>query len=207
MQRKIAPNQWLSEFFGRDIYEIKVAADDIEQIRLVQQQGFQFVEGELDFCLSLVNFLPKMTAYQLATEADITSLQALFGTAFPMSRFRAPWFSAEENQRFYQTWISNAVRAEFDDVCLVLKTVSGQIQGGISVRVQDKQARVGLLAVAPSFRRQGIASQLLQAAINWAQQQGAETLAVATQTSNLNAIRLYQKLGASLQQASYWFCL
>ncbi|VEI47953.1 TDP-fucosamine acetyltransferase [Actinobacillus equuli] len=90
---------------------------------------------------------------------------------------------------------------------LSIKTVSGQIQGGISVRVQDKQARVGLLAVAPSFRRQGIASHLLQAAINWAQQQGAETLAVATQTSNLNAIRLYQKLGASLRQASYWFYL
>ncbi|WGE58961.1 dTDP-4-amino-4,6-dideoxy-D-galactose acyltransferase [Actinobacillus equuli] len=207
MQHEIAPNQWLSEFFGREIYEIKVAAEDVERIRLVQQQGFQFVEGELDFCLSLVNFLPKMTAYQLATEEDIVSLQVLFGTAFPMSRFRAPWFSAEENQRFYQTWIRNAVRAEFDDVCLVLKTVSGQIQGGISVRVRDKQARVGLLAVTPSFRRQGIASQLLQAAISWAQQQGAETLAVATQTSNLNAIRLYQKLGASLRQASYWFYL
>ncbi|VEI47954.1 TDP-fucosamine acetyltransferase [Actinobacillus equuli] len=59
MQREIAPNQWLSAFFGRDIYEIKVAAEDVERIRLVQQQGFQFVEGELDFSLSLVNFCQK----------------------------------------------------------------------------------------------------------------------------------------------------
>lgn len=207
MQSEIAPNRWLSDFFGREIREIKVAADDVAQICLLQQQGFQFVEGELDFCLPLANFQPKMTAYEVAAEADITELQSLFGSAFTVSRFRAPWFCAQENQRFYQTWITNAVRAEFDDVCLLLRAASGQIQGGISARIRDQQARVGLLAVSPLFRRQGIAYQLLHAAIGWAQQQGAETLSVATQMSNLNAIRLYQKLGASLQKASYWFYL
>lgn len=207
MQHNIVPNQWLSDFFGREIREIKVAAEDVEQIRLVQQQGFQFVEGELDFCLSLANFPLKVVAYEIATEADIQELQLLFGTAFLSSRFRVPWFSVEENQRFYQTWIANAVNAKFDDLCLLLRATNGQIQGGISLRIREKQARVGLLAVSPLFRRQGIASQLLQAAMTWVQQQGITTLSVATQMSNVNAIRLYQKFGASLRNASYWFYL
>ncbi|WP_150538257.1 dTDP-4-amino-4,6-dideoxy-D-galactose acyltransferase [Actinobacillus vicugnae] len=207
MQYEIAPNRWLSDFFGREIREVKVQVQNVEQIQALQTQGFQFVEGELDFGLALVNYQPKMTACKPATEADISELESLFGNAFPMSRFRAPWFSRAENQRFYQTWIRNAVRAEFDDICFLLRATSGQIQGAISVRVRDKQARVGLLAVAPAFQRQGVAYQLLQAAIGWAQQQGAISLSIATQTSNLNAIRLYQKLGASLQQASYWFYL
>ncbi len=40
------PDQWLSDFFGREIVQVKVAADDFRQIARLQKQGFVLVEGE-----------------------------------------------------------------------------------------------------------------------------------------------------------------
>lgn len=141
----------------------------------------------------------------MATVEDIKQLETLFGQAFPTSRFREPWFSAAENQRLYRTWIARAVRGEFDQLCLVLKTTSGQIQGGISLRLAGEQAKVGLLAVSPAFQRQGVASILLQAAQNWAKRQGANSLLVSTQIGNLPAMNLYLTQGASILATAYWF--
>lgn len=200
-----SPDPWLSDFFGRPIIQAKAAAQDHAYIQHLQAQGFQFVEGEMEFCLSLANEQEKITACEVATLEDIAALETLFGVAFATSRFREPWFSVAENQRFYSTWISRAVRGEFDQLCLVLKTASGQIQGGISLRLVAKQARVGLLAVSPNFQRQGVATRLLQAARHWAKQQGADTLSVATQISNLAAINAYLKQGAEMIATSYWF--
>ncbi|WGE90824.1 dTDP-4-amino-4,6-dideoxy-D-galactose acyltransferase [Actinobacillus genomosp. 1] len=203
--KQYLPDPWLSDFFGRPIVQAKVAAQDYLQIQHLQTQGFQFVEGEIEFCFSLAEYQEKTTACQVATTENIAELEALFGQAFPTSRFREPWFSAAENQRFYRTWIARAVRGEFDQLCFVLKTASGQIQGGISLRLVGEQARIGLLAVSPVYQRQGIATILLQAAQNWAKQQGAEVLLVATQIGNLPAINAYLKQGAKMLSTSYWF--
>lgn len=230
MKMLITRNQWESDFFGRDIGKVeftnecqlllndteafqllqgKVASDQHEQMAFLQQQGFQFVEGEIDFCLPLASLpLTKnaedSTACFQATERDLPELVALFGCAFPTSRFRLPWFSMAENQVFYQTWITKAVRGEFDDICLILKEKE-VIQGGISLRQVQQNVRVGLLAVAPSFQGQGIAQKLLQAAIVWAKQRNAQNMYIATQFSNLPAINLYQKLGARSVSTHYWF--
>ena len=199
------PDPWLSDFFARPIIQVKADSQDYAQIQHLQTQGFQFVEGEIEFCFSLAEYQEKTTACQVATAEDIAELEVLFGQAFPTSRFREPWFSAAENQRFYRTWIARAVRGEFDQLCFVLKTASGQIQGGISLRLVGEQARIGLLAVSPVYQRQGIATILLQAAQNWAKQQGAEVLLVATQIGNLPAINAYLKQGAKMLSTSYWF--
>lgn len=227
MQYQLSINQWESDFFQHQIGKLnfseynsadicsnmadfeliqaKVQADELEKIAFLQQQGFQLVEGEIDFRLPLQGkFDSEQIHAEIAQLADIPNLKQIFGEAFPHSRFRAPWFSSADNQRFYQTWIEKAVKGEFDHLCLILKQ-GEQIQGGISLRLSDKQARVGLLAVAPASQGQGVAGRLLQAAVQWAQAQQAENLWIATQISNLPAINLYQKLGAKTASTSYWF--
>ncbi|WGE31800.1 dTDP-4-amino-4,6-dideoxy-D-galactose acyltransferase [Actinobacillus genomosp. 2] len=205
MKQQHFPDPWLSDFFSRPIIQAKVVAQDYAQIQQLQTQGFQFVEGEIEFCFDLAEYQEKTTACQVATAENIAELEALFGQAFPTSRFREPWFSVAENQCFYRTWIARAVRGEFDQLCLVLKTASGQIQGGISLRLSENQSRVGLLAVSPTCQRQGVAAVLLQAAQNWAKQQGSDVLLVTTQISNLPAINLYLKQGARMLTTTYWF--
>lgn len=225
-----SPNQWESDFFGKPIerveivtlettegnhasapppkhgalQQIKLACHELAPIAFVQQQGFQLVEGEVDFCLSLTAYSEPATL-TCATTSDIPSLQTLFGSAFPNSRFRAPYFSDEDSQRFYAEWIRKAVLGQFDDICLIQRTTNGELQGAVSLRVNSKTARIGLLAVEENARGQGIGTHLMQQAISWAQQQGAEKLFVATQHSNLNAIHLYQNLGARICAMNYWF--
>lgn len=206
MAEKMKADKWLSDFFGREIIQAKLPAEDVAQIEQLQRQGFQFVEGEIEFALELANFSPKMTACTPAELSDLAELKSLFGSAFPNSRFRPSYFSRQENQRFYQKWIETAVKGEFDDICLVQKNAQGQIQGGVTVRLEQHQhAKIGLLAVAPNFQKQGIGSALLNAAASWAKQQDTKQLKIATQTSNLAAIRLYQSVGAAIQAVNYWF--
>lgn len=221
---KASPNQWESDFFGKPIerveiveqegenalfsppcalQQIKIASQEADKIAFLQQQGFQLVEGEVDFCLTLENaaFAP----FIRAQEGDIPELQALFVNAFSHSRFRAPYFNAAENQRFYAEWIKKAVLGQFDDLCLIQRAANGELQGAVSLRLNGNSARIGLLAVAEKARGQGIGKCLMQQAMTWAQQQGAEKLFVATQHANLSAIHLYQNLGARICAMSYWF--
>ncbi|MEG9488066.1 dTDP-4-amino-4,6-dideoxy-D-galactose acyltransferase [Mannheimia indoligenes] len=206
MVKMIRADKWLSDFFGREIVQAKVAADNFVHIDRLQKQGFIFVEGEVEFAFDLAKFSQNPTACSEAKMSDLPELISLFGSAFPNSRFRPPYFSIEENQRFYQTWIENAVKGEFDDICLIKRNELGQLQGAITVRLlAGKQAKIGLLAVEPRFQQQGIGSALLHAAIYWAKQQQVDKLFVATQSSNLKAARLYQSLGANIQAVYYWF--
>lgn len=221
---KASPNQWESDFFGKPIerveiveqegenalfsppcalQQIKIASQEADKIAFLQQQGFQLVEGEVDFCLTLEN--AAVAPFIRAQEGDIPELQALFANAFPHSRFRAPYFDATENQRFYAEWIKKAVLGQFDDLCLIQRAANGELQGAVSLRLSGSSARIGLLAVAEKARGQGIGKCLMQQAMTWAQQQGAEKLFVATQHGNLNAIHLYQNLGARICAMSYWF--
>lgn len=223
---QLKQNQWMSQFFQKPIADLsfssqeewglprnhfaliqtKIPCTRKEDALVLQQLGFQFVDGEIVLLLDLAKKMPYQTACQLATTQDLIELKALFGSAFPQSRFRAPWFSVEENQRFYQTWIENAVRGSFDSLCLIKRTQNHQLQGGVSLRLlAENVAQIGLLAVAPEFRRTGVGQQLLKAAVDWAISQQASQLKIVTQLHNLAAIQLYQQAGAKVHAIHYWF--
>lgn len=146
---KLIKNEWESAFFQREIYQLewgdkaawqalakpaglyqaKVASHQLDEIDWLQAQGFRFVQGEITFQIELAHFRPNLTACspcRFATAADLPALKALMGGAFPSSRFRPPYFSAAENQRFYQHWIEQAVKGKFDDFCLIAESPSKQ---------------------------------------------------------------------------------
>lgn len=226
---KLERQAWESDFFGREIallafdegenlsanldfspfalVQAKVENQHFSQADWLQQHGFCLVESEVTFCLDLANFPEKSTTCEIATLADLSELQTLFGQAFSVSRFRPPYFSPTENQRFYQHWITQAVNGKFDDICLIQRHTSGQIQGGISVRLQGDKARLGLLAVSPIFQRQGVASKLLQAGVNWLKARHVQQLWICTQASNQPALSFYQHSGARLISQADWFYL
>ncbi|MGV6988957.1 dTDP-4-amino-4,6-dideoxy-D-galactose acyltransferase [Testudinibacter sp. P80/BLE/0925] len=188
-----------------ELVQCKIHADQAERIHRLQQLGFQFVEGELDFCLPLSETKSARNELQTANDRDLDELENLFGDAFQLSRFRQPWFSAQQNRTFYRTWIGKAVSAQFDDVCLVQRGADGSIQGAVSVRsVDTENARVGLLAVAENARGQGVAKKLVQSAVDWSAQRQRQQLWIATQSGNQAAIKLYQQSG-KIAQVAYWF--
>ncbi|MEP1585634.1 MAG: GNAT family N-acetyltransferase [Tateyamaria sp.] len=69
--------------------------------------------------------------------------------------------------------------------------------GAAFVAIHDGIAMVHAVEVLQSQRRQGVAQWIMRRAAFWAQENGAETLAVLTTASNGPANALYQQLGFS----------
>lgn len=66
------------------------------------------------------------------------------------------------------------------------------LQGFVTLRqTSPSTARIGVLSAWPGMTGQGIGQRLMQVARVWCQQRGIRRLLVATQTSNLAALRLY----------------
>lgn len=219
---------WESDFFGRDIFQFhptglsithavkwlnsvhglvqsKIASTQIAQYTLLQQLGFQFIEREVTFLWSLS---PQVFTFPCtpATPADLTALYPLVENAFLHSRFRPPYYSHAECQRFYRHWIYNAVYGKFDHLCLVARQAN-DLTGVISLRmISTTKAKIGLLAVSPNHQRQGIATTLLNQASQWALSNGAQELIISTQGENHPAITCYQALGAKkIAENSWWY--
>ncbi|MBP2195945.1 dTDP-4-amino-4,6-dideoxy-D-galactose acyltransferase [Pantoea cypripedii] len=186
------------------LWQMKVAAERNDVIDVISRHGFQLVEGEADLAINIKR-TERQTGVRIAREAQIPQLRAAAATAFRLSRFRAPWFHADDSSRFYAQWIENAVRGTFDNQCLIACDEQGALQGFVSIREQNDDARIGLLAVLPEAQGKGIGQRLLLAAADWGRVRQLNRLRVATQLSNLAAMRLYLRSGARLESTAYWF--
>lgn len=221
----INPLAWESAFFGlattrleldgdrpldealrqsADLWQIKVPADRLEAIDALCQQGFQLAEGEADLAINIKR-TERQPGIRIARESQIDDLRAAAAQIFVQSRFRAPWFAADASARFYAQWIENAVRGTFDHQCLIASDASGALQGFISLREVEGDVRVGLLGVLPHAQGNGIGQRLLLAGADWGRARQLSRLRVATQLSNLTAMRLYLRSGGRLESTAYWF--
>ncbi|WP_145540097.1 dTDP-4-amino-4,6-dideoxy-D-galactose acyltransferase [Yersinia alsatica] len=212
-----APQVSPAELDAFTLTQAKVPTHRLDLIDALGQLGFKLVEGEVDLSLSVedtigtenASFKVDAGAYQhrVATTEDIPLLRNVAGAAFALSRFRAPWYDPQDSGRFYALWAEKAVLGTFDHQCLLVMDSSGQPAGFVTLRdLQDGSARIGLLAVFPDAQGKGIGSLLMSAAKQWCQSHGLHRLHVATQMSNIAALRLYIRSGASIESTAYWLC-
>lgn len=109
-------------------------------------------------------------------------------------------------EQLYRLWIDNSVAGIIADAVLVA-IIKGITVGMISLRVSDKTTIIGLLSVAESYSRQGIASKLLIAANNWAGEKGCDIITVVTQEENHGAMKLYKNTGFQVDYIEPFFHL
>lgn len=225
VQITINPLDWESQFFGLRMARVeldgarplnmeamrpwallqaKVPAERYDAIDMLSRNGFQLVEGEADLSLNIKR-TERQTGVRVARETQILPLRAAAQQAFTQSRFRAPWFSSQASGEFYARWIENAVRGTFDHQCLIAVNDAGELQGFVSLRETEGDARIGLLAVLPQAQGKGVGQRLMLAAADWGRVRQLNRLRVATQLSNLAAMRLYLRSGARLESTAYWF--
>lgn len=235
VRASIDPLDWESDFFKRSTAKLNFAATDAEIILSYQMDafevvqakvaasetaliddlagmGFAFVEGEIDFSLTIGTENAYLKAGLSATDRvevaqvdDIVPLRKAAQAAFSHSRFRAPWYQEDDSGRFYALWVEKSVLGTFDHTCLLVKDVTGDILGFVSLRNLDVDtARVGLLAKMPGAQGQGIGRKLMSAAFNWCVQHQKRQLNVATQISNVAALNLYSRSGAAIASTAYW---
>ncbi|UYA62314.1 dTDP-fucosamine acetyltransferase [Pectobacterium sp. F1-1] len=225
----VEPLGWESEFFQNDsgklnfspaapvltpdvlsaftLTQAKITADNLVLADALADLGFRLVEGEVDLSLSLerATVVTPLPRWREAAPDDIPVLRDAASRVFALSRFRSPWYQPEDSGRFYAQWIENAVRGTFDHCCLLAEDAAGNPQGWVTLRrVDDTDARIGLLGVWPGVAVRGIGSHLMALAETWCRQQGLIRLRVATQVGNVAALRLYLRRGATIESTAYW---
>lgn len=192
-----APALTLEQLAAYGRVQAKIPAHRTDWLDCLQQLGFQLVEGEVDLVMD-VGMNHARSSVIRAQSADIPRLRAMAAQIFTQSRFRAPWYQPDDSGRFYAQWIENAVLGTFDHECLLLKT-GDEINGFVSLRqLNDKEARVGLLA------GRGAGEKLMNAAAEWCQHRNISTLRIATQISNTAALRRYIQSGATVESTAFW---
>ncbi|MCU5772209.1 dTDP-4-amino-4,6-dideoxy-D-galactose acyltransferase [Erwiniaceae bacterium BAC15a-03b] len=221
----IKPLEWENNFFGinsalldfsapQPLTEAQLAGCGLLQAKLGSHQtteidalsaiGFRLVEGEADLLIA-INATQRQSGIRIARAEHIPPLRAVASEVFANSRFRAPWYQPGDSGRFYAQWIENAVRGTFDHQCLLAVDEAGAMEGFVSLReLGNGEARIGLLASLPGSRGKGVGQRLMQAAADWCQARRIPQLRVATQLSNLAAMRLYLSRGATLESTAYW---
>ncbi|MBS9431518.1 dTDP-4-amino-4,6-dideoxy-D-galactose acyltransferase [Photorhabdus hainanensis] len=230
VRANIEPLEWDSHYFGLSTARLDftpgaglLTSSQLDQYALVQAKvpaqrldlidglfalGFSLVEGEVDFSLmiGIENAKDNSESNLLSAERrDIPMLKEMASNVFPLSRFRTPWYQPQDSGRFYATWVEKAVLGTFDHQCLLVNGDNGQPAGFVTLRdIGAGEARMGLLAVFPENIGCGIGSKLMLAAQQWCRRHQIRQLRIATQTSNIAALRLYTRSGAFVESTAYW---
>ncbi len=79
--------------------------------------------------------------------------------------------------------------------CAILARSNDRAAGAAFVAIHGDTAMLHALEVAPDLRRKGVARNILRAAADWAQSNGAETFSLVVTTANAGARALYASLG------------
>jgi len=138
---------------GFELVQVKVPADNVEQLDALYQLGFQLVEGEIDCCLPITaqDGLPDAPqTWRIANTDSLDAVREIAGRAFSLSRFRSPWYQPDDSRRFYALWAEKAILGTFDTHCLIIQDTDAQPLGFVTLRsTAPGDARIGLLAVRP----------------------------------------------------------
>ncbi|QXP18249.1 dTDP-4-amino-4,6-dideoxy-D-galactose acyltransferase [Shewanella algae] len=226
---KLILREWDSTFFSRSIYGLdwthevsekdinlnvddalivdKVVSDNYSRIDFLLSENFKLVESEINFVRFVEDKELSSNSERImhAEIKDLTEVTKIVENAYNFSRFRAPWFNEEEQNKLYSTWLSKAILGEFDDFCLIYRTDEGSIAGFVTLKIDADNATIGLIAVSRQFSRQGIGHSLLAAVNNYCIENNLSYINVATQISNVAAINFYLDSGYKVSSTFYWF--
>ena len=108
-----------------------------------------------------------------------------------------PQIAAMERACFTDPWSESALRDELLSplaryfVC----TQEGQVLGYIGTRMVLDECQVANVAVSPSCRREGVASFLMEAMLDFCRREGMNLVTLEVRLSNSAAQALYEKFG------------
>jgi len=114
--------------------------------------------------------------------ADLEAVLAIEQQSFSMPWTDAMFRSELQNERTSRLLVARA------------EAVDGPIVGYIAYRIVLDEMHIILIAVAPAWRRRGVARQLLCQAMNQARPAGCTRATLEVRVSNTPALQLYYSL-------------
>jgi len=116
-------------------------------------------------------------------------------TIVPMTAEHLDEIAALEKICFSTPWSRNMLAEELDNACaafLVALDEAGKVCGYAGLHVVADEGYLANVAVFPDYRRQGIASQLLDVFIRFAEGNALAFLTLEVRAGNAGAIGLYR---------------
>jgi ribosomal protein S18 acetylase RimI-like enzyme len=188
------------------------SSNDSASIACAETHDFHLVDIRVtlnrDVNLSIAHrkALPQALTFRSANRTDTSQLQRLARSLFPNSRFAVdPGFLPDAHEKLFSTWIAKSVEGHFDD-WVGIAECRGRLAGFISCRrAQRSSGAIGLIGVAPAFRRRGIGQALIHQGLDWFRKHSIRSVSVVTQGRALSAQRLYQICGFRTGQVDLWY--
>ena len=157
--------------------------------------GFRDVGGKVDFAKTVA------AAPDAAPDPDIVpcrensaALEALAFQSGAHSRFRLDdGFRPADFERLYREWIAGSLAGR-DGKCVYVAGAPARPKGLLTLE-PGAAVRIGLFAVAPDCRRQGLGRRLVAQAERYCAERAVRELRVATQAENREACRFYESCG------------
>lgn len=108
------------------------------------------------------------------------------------SRFKKDiGFIAGEFETLYRIWIGNAAKRGNIFICVI----DNKLAGFVSYKLYDTEINIELIAVDPTFRGHGVATQLMRKVEIQGMKNKVGTMTVDTQRCNNTACIVYEKFG------------
>lgn len=100
-----------------------------------------------------------------------------------------------EQQSFSRPWSHDGLKAELDNPSAVffVAVADGKAVGYIGFHTVLDEAYIANIAVLPEYRRKGIATALLQCAVDFCRENGFAFITLEVRQSNINSVALYKK--------------
>lgn len=168
---------------------------------VIEQAGGSMVDRRVAYRKELPGTIACPADVEVWPGLDCASeLESLALESGHYSRFRIdPKIPPHVFPELYLTWIRRSVRGEIAQAVLVSRR-AGEITGMVTLVLNDKRAKIALMAVHRAHRGEGTGSRLMEAAEAWSHSHAAETLDVQTQGANTGACALYRAAGCSVVQ-------
>ena len=195
----------------RAMYQAKLPTTSVERVRELCAAGMYPVDVAVTLEADPAAIAgPSSSSDEVQVERAIPdqgeALLDIAEASFRYSRFHLdPGVAQATADRIKRDWIESYLRGARGDELLVA-LVDGRAAGFLAVLVDrsgDPPARViDLVAVSEEARGRG-AARALSARVAADAQSGSELVRVGTQAANVNATRMYERLGFWVARTSY----
>jgi dTDP-4-amino-4,6-dideoxy-D-galactose acyltransferase len=195
--------KWAQERGVRCIYVLR-EQDDAASAATLATIGSECIDERSTYTAILQADVPHpAVGLRIAQALDVPRLREIAAVAYTDARFFVDTrIDPERSAALYMTWIERSVHGGADLV--LVEGPLGAPRASASVHFLPDRAQIGLVAVAPKARGQGLARALMLGLMEASIQRGLTRMDVVTQGRNLAARKLYESLGFHLTRVQCW---
>jgi len=201
--------QWCERYKVHCLY-FSADGTDADTLSVAASEGFAYVDTRVDLQNSASarenTEVGVDLGFREARSDDLPVLCSIARRAHTDTRFfKDPKFPKDRAAELYAKWLERDLTEQ--TVLIAYKPNSpSPVLGYITCQSSDKEfGRIGLIGVAEAARNRGVGGALVEAGLQHFRNAGKPIVRVATQATNVTAMRLYESAGFKTREVSIWF--